>query len=116
MPPPTTLSRPEATALRQAQQGAGARNRPAGGRARQPRKDDLPPARLTAQSLREAAALFGYLLPYKGLFAAALACLFLSSLLALSLPYLTGRLIDAAIHPGQEGWFADVNTTTLFLV
>src|SRR6266542_2045974 len=79
--------------------------------------DDMPPGRLTTQTLREAAALFSYLLPYTGRFVAALACLFLSSLLALSLPYVTGRLIDAAIGRGAPlALFTDVNTTALVLV
>src|SRR5262249_19955504 len=80
-------------------------------------KDEPPPARLTSQTLREAAALFSYLLPYKVLFAAALACLFCSSLMALALPYLTGRLIDAAIgRAAPVAWLADVNTAALVLV
>src|SRR3954469_20762213 len=72
--------------------------------------DEAPPARLTGEGLREAARLFAYVLPYRLRFAAALVALFLSSLLGLAFPYLTGRLVDAAQrdlggHPGD--WPAD---------
>src|SRR5205814_324462 len=84
-------------------------------------KSELPPAKLTRQTLREAAGLFGYLWPYRFRFAAALAALFLSSLLALALPYLAGSLIDGALAArGEETasgrWHADVNTTALILL
>jgi ATP-binding cassette subfamily B protein len=58
--------------------------------------DDVPPARLTGEGLREAARLFSYVRPYRLRFAAAIAALFVSSLLGLAFPYLTGRLVDAA--------------------
>jgi len=58
--------------------------------------EDAPPARLTGASLREAATLLKYLLPYRGKFAAAQACLLLSTLSGLAFPYFTGRLIDSA--------------------
>jgi ABC transporter fused permease/ATP-binding protein len=86
-----------------------------------PPKTELPPAKLTRQTLREAAGLFGYLWPYRFRFAAALAALFLSSLLALALPYLAGSLIDGALvargeEPASGRWHADINTTALILV
>ena len=58
--------------------------------------DDVPTVPLTGEGLREAARLFAYVRPYRVRFAAALAALFLSSLLGLAFPYLTGRLVDAA--------------------
>src|SRR5947209_5836677 len=60
--------------------------------------DDLPAARLTGESLREAARLFAYLLPYRRQFLAAMACLFLSSLMGLAFPYVTGGLVDSALR------------------
>src|SRR5690349_6783372 len=67
-------------------------------RSRSPRDaaDEVPPARLTGEGLREAARLFAYVRPYRLRFAAAIAALFVSSLLGLAFPYLTGRLVDAA--------------------
>jgi ATP-binding cassette subfamily B protein len=61
-----------------------------------PRAADTPPAGITGEGLREAARLFRYLLPYRGKFAAALACLLMGSLAGLAFPYFTGRLIDSA--------------------
>src|SRR5436305_2013273 len=59
---------------------------------------DTPPARITREGLREAARLFAYLLPYRGKFLAAMACLFLSSLMGLAFPYVTGGLVDSALR------------------
>ncbi len=58
--------------------------------------DEAPPVPLTGEGLREAARLLAYVRPYRARFAAALAALFLSSLLGLAFPYLAGRLVDAA--------------------
>src|SRR4051794_27360904 len=60
---------------------------------------DLPKAKLTKESLREAAALLSYLRPYRGLLIAACGALILSSLLGLCFPFLAGSLMDAA-DPG----------------
>lgn len=57
---------------------------------------DLPKAKLTKESLREAAALLSYLRPYRGLLIAACCTLILSSLLGLCFPFLAGSLMDAA--------------------
>jgi ATP-binding cassette subfamily B protein len=62
--------------------------------------DNLPPTPVTRQALREALRLAGYLWPYKGRFAAALALLLGSSLLTLAFPYLAGSLIDSALPAG----------------
>ena len=48
------------------------------------------------ETLRQAARLFGYLLPYRGKFIAAMAMLLCSSSLGLAFPYLIGGLINAA--------------------
>jgi len=60
---------------------------------------DLPKARLSRENLREAAKLFTYLRPHRGLLLAAAGALVLSSLLSLCFPYLAGSLMDAA-KPG----------------
>src|SRR5438309_310626 len=77
--------------------------------------DDVPPARISADSLREARQLFGYLAPYRGKFAAALAALLLSSLMGLLFPAVTGRLVDNALAKSvpeiPTGWLDNVNTT-----
>ena len=57
---------------------------------------DLPKAKLTRENLREAATLFSYLRPYRGLLFAACCALMLSSLLSLCFPFLAGSLMDAA--------------------
>src|SRR5947207_11939161 len=83
---------------------------------------DLPKVRVSGESLREAARLYAYLLPYLGKFIAALACLLVSSLMGLAFPYLTGRLIDSAQRALGEapeaGVFGglDVNAVSLWLV
>jgi ATP-binding cassette subfamily B protein len=63
---------------------------------------DLPKAKLTKESLREAATLFSYLQPYGGLLIAACCALILSSVLSLCFPFLAGSLMDAAT-PGSSG-------------
>jgi ATP-binding cassette subfamily B protein len=62
---------------------------------------DLPKAKLSRDSLREAAKLFAYLHPYRGRFMAALCALWFSSLLSLAFPYFAGSLIDSAL-PAQS--------------
>jgi ATP-binding cassette subfamily B protein len=57
---------------------------------------DLPKAKLTRESLREAAMLFSYLRPYRAPLIAACAVGILSSLLGLCFPFLAGRLMDTA--------------------
>ncbi len=47
---------------------------------------ELPKAKLDRESLRQALELFRYLRPYRARFSAALASLFLSSLLSLPFP------------------------------
>jgi ABC-type multidrug transport system fused ATPase/permease subunit len=66
------------------------------------RESNAEPVRITRSGLHEAAALFGYLLPYRRLFIAGVSCLLITSLAGLAFPFLAGRLIDAAQH-GFEG-------------
>jgi len=61
---------------------------------------DLPKARLNRENLREAARLFAYLRPHRGLLLAACGALILSSLLSLCFPFLAGSLMDAATPGG----------------
>lgn len=57
-----------------------------------------PKVPVNRQTLRQAARLFAYILPYKGRFIAAIVALFAATLLGLGFPYLMGSLIDAAIR------------------
>ncbi len=60
-----------------------------------------PKVPVTKETLRQAARLFGYLLPYKGKFFAAMAALLCSSCLGLMFPFLVGSLFNAALGPGR---------------
>jgi ATP-binding cassette subfamily B protein len=82
--------------------------------------EDLPPVKITGQTLREAAGVFAYLLPYKYKFLAALGALLFSSLLALVLPYVIGNLIDGAlaarVGAGPGLWQGNINAVALALL
>ena len=59
--------------------------------------DGKPPkVPVNRETLRQAARLFGYLLPYRGRFIAAMVALVCSTSLGLCFPYLIGTLIDIA--------------------
>jgi len=78
---------------------------------------ELPKAKLDRESLKQALDLFRYLRPYRGRFSAALASLFVSSLLSLSFPYLAGSIIDAALrHPTGGNSMAGADRTALLLM
>src|SRR6476469_8876314 len=81
---------------------------------------DAPPARISAQTLREAWQLYGYLWPYRGKFLAALIALMLSSLMGLMFPAVTGALVDNALAARSpelpHGWFEDINRTAVALI
>jgi ATP-binding cassette subfamily B protein len=86
-----------------------------------PRLSDLPPVKVTSESLREAARLYAYLWPYRGKFIAAMSCLLVSSLMGLAFPFLTGRLIDSAQRalgeaPPAEDYFGGVNVNTVAML
>jgi ATP-binding cassette subfamily B protein len=70
--------------------------------------------------LREAARLLAYVLPYKGKFVAALIALFVSSLLSLAFPFITGKLVDRAIAGpaalGTEFGEASINAIVALLL
>lgn len=57
-----------------------------------------PKVPVNRHTLRQAAQLFAYILPYKGRFFAAIFALLVTTLLGLGFPYLMGSLIDAAIR------------------
>jgi ABC-type multidrug transport system fused ATPase/permease subunit len=80
--------------------------------------DDLPKVRISGRSLREAARLGRYLLPYKITFLLALAGLATSSLLALALPAVAGRLVNGALTPASADlpWYRGTDATALMLV
>jgi ATP-binding cassette subfamily B protein len=78
---------------------------------------ELPKAKLDRESLRQALELFRYLRPYRGRFSAAVAALFISSLLSLSFPFLAGSIIDAALlHTKGSGSMAGADRTALLLM
>jgi ATP-binding cassette subfamily B protein len=78
---------------------------------------DLPKAKLDRENLRQALELFRYLRPYRGRFIAALASLFVASMLSLSFPYLAGSIIDAAVHhPKGSGSMRSADRIALLLM
>jgi ATP-binding cassette subfamily B protein len=82
--------------------------------------DDVPPAPLNRQTLRQAGQLLRYLKPYRLKFAAALVCLFAGSLAGLAFPYVAGNLVDAALQgraPAAAGrWYGGIDRVALVLV
>ena len=60
-----------------------------------------PKVPVNRETLKQAARLFGYMLPYKGRFFAAMGALLCSSSLGLCFPFLIGSLFNAAIGPGR---------------
>src|ERR1019366_10409656 len=89
---------------------------------RAPRDQDgnLPPQKITRQSLREAYRLAAYLRPYWLKFVAALIALSLSSVLGLAFPFVAGQLVNAALpgRPADASILAawGVNTIALALM
>src|ERR1700723_2363624 len=80
--------------------------------------DDLPKVRISGKSLRDAARLGRYLLPYKFTLAFALVALALFSVLGLAFPAIAGRLVNGALTPSSEDapWYSSVNATAVVLV
>ncbi len=87
---------------------------------------DVPPAKISSESLKEAAHLFGYLKPYRLKFMAALICLVCSNMLGLVFPLVTGRLVDGALKekagvivekaPIASGLIDDIDRVALLLM
>jgi ATP-binding cassette subfamily B protein len=82
--------------------------------------EDLPPAAISRDSLREAARLARYLRPYWLKFVVALGALAVSSLLGLVFPAVTGRLVNVALAGHAAGgavrWDQSVDAVALALV
>src|ERR1700730_10596887 len=72
---------------------------------------DVPPTRITSETLREAVRLARYLWPYRVPFVVALVTLLIGSGLAMVLPYCTGSLIDGALAHGVSAlpWYQTVD-------
>jgi ABC-type multidrug transport system fused ATPase/permease subunit len=89
-------------------------------RASRDQDDDLPPEKITRQSLREAYRLAAYLRPYWLKFVGALIALSLSSVLGLAFPFVAGQLVNAALpgRPADASLLAawGVNTIALALM
>jgi ATP-binding cassette subfamily B protein len=97
-------------------------------RRRDEHEEDLPPTPITGRTLREAAALARYLLPYRVKFIAALLALLAGSAAGLAFPYFAGSLVDSAlVHLGGShsrpvapargpAWQHNANTVALALV
>ncbi|HEY8781396.1 MAG TPA: ABC transporter transmembrane domain-containing protein [Mucilaginibacter sp.] len=64
---------------------------------------ELPKAKLNKQTLNNVSRLLSYIKPYRGMFIAALAFLFLSSLVGLAFPSFIGALIDTAQGKHNNG-------------
>ncbi len=69
---------------------------------------------LNKNNLKKLLGIFRFVLPYRALFIAGMICLFFSSTILLSFPYLAGKLIDIA---SGRSWVLDsINTVTLLLL
>jgi ABC-type multidrug transport system fused ATPase/permease subunit len=87
-------------------------------RASRNQDDDLPPQKITRQSLREAYRLAAYLRPYWFKFIGALIALTLSSVLGLAFPFVAGQLVNAALpgRPADASLLAAWGVNTIALV
>jgi ABC transporter fused permease/ATP-binding protein len=65
-------------------------------RNRGPEREDMPKAKISKESVKEALAIFKYVRPYRGVFITGLVFIALSSATTMSFPYLLKRLIDSA--------------------
>ena len=62
-------------------------------------RDRLPKAPLNRETIGQALELMRYVRPYRVRFLGGLVTLFISASMGLAFPYLSGGLIDAALHP-----------------
>jgi ABC-type multidrug transport system fused ATPase/permease subunit len=88
------------------------------GRAPRDHDDDLPRAKITRESLREAAGMLRYLRPYWLRFVAAAVALAVTSLLGLAFPYVVGKLVNAGLpgHGGDASLLGGLGIDTIALV
>ncbi|WP_338792904.1 ABC transporter transmembrane domain-containing protein [Bernardetia sp. MNP-M8] len=79
------------------------------------KEDEHKKRKLNKESFQYLLGIYKYMMPYKGYFFSGMVCLFLSSVVLLAFPELTGNLIDVAT--GDESFLLDsINQITLALV
>ncbi len=79
------------------------------------KEDEHKKRKLNKESFQYLLGIYKYMMPYKGYFFSGMICLFLSSVVLLAFPELTGNLIDVAT--GDESFLLDsINQITLALV
>jgi ABC transporter fused permease/ATP-binding protein len=71
--------------------------------------------KLTKESLKHGLRIFRYMLPYRTKFSIGMGFLFLSSLMSLVFPLVTGRLVDSAVLEQGPGLLANINLIALGL-
>ncbi len=81
---------------------------------RKPTDDDSPKPKLTRESLRQALAIFQFVRPYWWRLALGLVILFLSSLVFMVFPYLSGMMVDVA--QGKSEWDISLSDIGLILL
>lgn len=81
-----------------------------------PSQIDMPKATFSRESLREALAIYAYLRPYKWKFLVGVIFLALSASLGLAFPYVTGRLIDSALHAPKGDLVGNIDDLALVLI
>lgn len=81
---------------------------------RKPTDDDTPKPKLTRESLRHALAIFQFVRPYWWRLALGLVILFLSSLVFMVFPYLSGMMVDVA--QGKSEWDLSLSDIGIILL
>jgi ABC-type multidrug transport system fused ATPase/permease subunit len=81
---------------------------------RKPTDDDTPKPKLTRESMRQALAIFQFVRPYWWRLALGLVILFLSSLVFMVFPYLSGMMVDVA--QGKSEWDLSLSDIGLILL
>ncbi len=80
-----------------------------------PKEDQHKKVRLNKKNFSYLLGIYKFMMPYKGYFISGMICLFLSSIILLAFPELTGRLIDVAT--GNENFLLkSINEITFALV
>ncbi len=79
------------------------------------KEEDHKKKKLNKESFEYLMGIYKYMMPYKGYFFSGMVCLFLSSIVLLAFPELTGNLVDVAT--GDESFLLDsINQITLALI
>lgn len=77
-------------------------------------EDENKKRKLNKESIQYLLGIYKFMMPYKGYFFSGMVCLFLSSVILLAFPELTGKLIDVAT--GNQNFLLDsINQITLAL-